>query len=112
MQCQDQQHTPARQKFLRLRRVAGLPDGGEVVHRHEVEQVAEKLGIRTEGRTKQRIIFACIKRYKDYTFPSGWGYTWEDAQKPKAARDYTYLTSTEAGQIADLIEKVDRFEWQ
>lgn len=108
----DSELSPARRKFLRLREVADLPPGGEIVHRNEVEQVAKKLGIPVEGRTKRRIIFECIKRRKDYVYPSGWDYTWEDAQAPNAARSYDYITSSEAAGLADLIEEVDRFEWQ
>ncbi len=102
------QTTPARERFLRLRDAVGLPDGGEVVHRHEVEQIADHFGIDYEGYTKPRLVFEVLRHVKQHYY----GYaqrSWDEVKG--SCRDYTYIQSSEADIIAEVAEEVNEFEW-
>lgn len=92
----------ARDHFLALRRAANLPPGGEVVVKSEVIQVAEALDLDFDpGWTKPRIVFEMLY---EHVYSHRDDYTWDDACKPKAARDYQYLQSREARALAESIE--------
>ena len=102
------QQTPARRRFLRLRDAVGLPPGGEVVHRHEVEQIADHFGIEDDGYTKQRLVFEVLRFAKSHYY----GYatrTWDEASD--GCRDYTYIQSSEADILAEVAEEINEFEW-
>ena len=100
-----QQHTESREAFLQLRDAVGLPRGGEVVHRHEIEIVADHFGLEYSGWTKPRIIFELVKSHY-YSYDTR---TWEEAQEGE--RDYSYLQSREARGLAEAAQEVNNFGW-
>lgn len=96
----------ARKSFLRLRRLADMPDGGEVTLKEEVKAVADALYMDYDDDwTKRRLIFEIVQEHY-----YGWSRTWEEAQE--ACRDYDYIQSREADAVADALEEIQRFEWQ
>lgn len=108
MAASNTEHTDAREAFLRLREACGLPPGGEIVHRHEVEQVADHLDLDYEGWTKERIIFEVTAAARRYHW-TNYDRDWESAKA--SARDYSYMQSREAEWVAEYAEALNQFEW-
>lgn len=100
----------ARSPFLRLRRAVGLPEGGEIVLREEVDEVAKHLGVYDPSWTKARLVYELVGRYH-YDWHDSDRHSWERTQKPNYARSYHYIQSREAESLAAAAEEVNRFQW-
>lgn len=103
MSIPTQSTSPARNRFLQLRNEAELPEGGEIVLRNEVDMIADKLGIPTEGKNKEHVIFEIVQTAKTIVYGYSNTHDWETAKE--GARDYSYLQSGEAKLIADALQQ-------